>query len=429
MNVPEAILKEAASVASSLLPEKSSSRYEREYRDFKNWQQKNGVNGVTEDVLLAYMNQLSARFSPNSLWSKWSMLKSCLEIKESVQIRSLLAGCNVENSSDILKAAQEASSSLLPAKSKEKYQKVYEKFCQWRITKNVQKTDENVILAYFFEKAKALKASSLWSTYSMLKSTLQINENMDISQYKNEKYARRGARGHHNRSSVVMGITGACRCDELTHLKIHNVEDKGNYLYVSLPDTKTKKSRSFTIIKEGLPVDPVDLCKKYIALRPKKVDHDRFFVFYKNDKCTSQCVGINTMSKIPSKIAAYLNLKNPEFYTGHCLRRASDTLLANEGANMTTLKRHGGWKSSTMAEGYLEDSIQNKMEIAEKIQGTTKPISLNKPSTSSQSMEPSCSTTIINENQEHFTVNSSKSMTFSFNINVNLNTCNSNNNK
>ncbi|KAJ8913120.1 hypothetical protein NQ315_006038 [Exocentrus adspersus] len=76
MNVPEAILKEAASVASSLLPEKSSSRYEREYRDFKNWQQKNGVNGVTEDVLLAYMNQLSARFSPNSLWAKWSMLKS-----------------------------------------------------------------------------------------------------------------------------------------------------------------------------------------------------------------------------------------------------------------------------------------------------------------------------------------------------------------
>ncbi|KAJ8913975.1 hypothetical protein NQ315_008967 [Exocentrus adspersus] len=87
MNVPEEILKEAASVASSLLPEKSSSGYEREYRDFKNWQQKNGVNGVTEDVLLAYMNQLSARFNPNSLWAKWSMLKSCLEIKESVQIR------------------------------------------------------------------------------------------------------------------------------------------------------------------------------------------------------------------------------------------------------------------------------------------------------------------------------------------------------
>lgn len=86
MSVPEAIAKEAVSVASSLLPEKSSSRYEREYSDFKNWQEKNCVVGITEDVLLAYVNQLSVRFSPNSLWAKWSMLKSCLEIKENVKV-------------------------------------------------------------------------------------------------------------------------------------------------------------------------------------------------------------------------------------------------------------------------------------------------------------------------------------------------------
>ncbi|KAJ8913970.1 hypothetical protein NQ315_008962 [Exocentrus adspersus] len=79
MNVPEAILEEAASVASSLLPEKSSSRYKREYRDFKNWQRKNGVNGVTEDVLLVYMNQLSANSAQIHYGQK--------EIKESVQIR------------------------------------------------------------------------------------------------------------------------------------------------------------------------------------------------------------------------------------------------------------------------------------------------------------------------------------------------------
>ncbi|KAJ8914750.1 hypothetical protein NQ315_017461 [Exocentrus adspersus] len=71
-----------------------------------------------------------------------------------------------------------------------------------------------------------------------------------------------------------------------------------------------------------------------------------------------------------------LNLKEPEIYTGQCLRRSSAKLLANSGANMTTLKRHGRWKSSTVAEGYLEDSIQNEIEIAEQIQGTTKPILL-----------------------------------------------------
>jgi hypothetical protein len=83
MNVPEEIKKEAINVASSLLP----ARYEREYEEFKNWQKNNNVTGVTEDVLLVYLHQLSGKFSPNSLWSKWSMLKSCLEIKENAEVR------------------------------------------------------------------------------------------------------------------------------------------------------------------------------------------------------------------------------------------------------------------------------------------------------------------------------------------------------
>ncbi|KAJ3646056.1 hypothetical protein Zmor_023667 [Zophobas morio] len=76
---------------------------------------------------------------------------------------------NIPVSEDILNAAREACTSLLPAKSKEKYEKTYGVFCQWREAKKVKNLDENVMLAYFYEKAKVLKASSLWSTYSMLK--------------------------------------------------------------------------------------------------------------------------------------------------------------------------------------------------------------------------------------------------------------------
>lgn len=51
-------------------------------------------------------------------------------------------------------------------------------------------------------------------------------------------------------------------------------------------------------------------------------------------------------------------------YTGHCYRRTSASLLADSGADILTLKRHGGWKSSTVAEGYVEDSITNKIKIS-----------------------------------------------------------------
>jgi len=53
---------------------------------------------------------------------------------------------------NILKAAIEATSQLLPTKSKVKYEKSYAVFCQWRKNMNVNGVDENILIAYFFEK-------------------------------------------------------------------------------------------------------------------------------------------------------------------------------------------------------------------------------------------------------------------------------------
>lgn len=71
---------------------------------------------------------------------------------------------------------------------------------------------------------------------------------------------------------------------------------------------------------------------------------------------------------MPKHIAIFLNLEEPHLYTGHSFRRTSATvLMADAGADIVTLKRHGGWKSSTVAEGYIEDSIKNKVKIGETI--------------------------------------------------------------
>lgn len=51
------------------------------------------------------------------------------------------------------------------------------------------------------------------------------------------------------------------------------------------------------------------------------------------------------------------------------MRRISSTLLANKGADLSTIERHGGWRSFSVAESYIEDSISNKVDIARKIQG------------------------------------------------------------
>ncbi|KAJ8918226.1 hypothetical protein NQ315_014096 [Exocentrus adspersus] len=77
--------------------------------------------------------------------------------------------------------------------------------------------------------------------------------------------------------ALILGVAGACRCNELTFLDIRDVQDK---------DTKTNISRSFTVMEEAFSVNAVEMCRKYISLRPKAAGR-RFFLRYVDGKCTT----------------------------------------------------------------------------------------------------------------------------------------------
>lgn len=131
---------------------------------------------------------------------------------------------------------------------------------------------------------------------------------------------------------------------------------------IHIRDTKTKQTRSFTITGKFY-----EYFKKYAMLRPSDVNEQRFFLNYQKQKCTKQPVGVNKFGYVPKEIATYLHLKTPKLYTGHCFRRSSATILVDAGGDITTLKRHGGWKSTTVAENYIDESMTNKMEVANTI--------------------------------------------------------------
>jgi len=61
---------------------------------------------------------------------------------------------------------------------------------------------------------------------------------------------------------MIMGVAGACRCNELTFLDISQV-------HVLNPNTKTNISRNFTIIEEAFSVNAVEICfvrKSFLGL-------------------------------------------------------------------------------------------------------------------------------------------------------------------
>ncbi|KAJ8966437.1 hypothetical protein NQ317_014230 [Molorchus minor] len=229
-------------------------------------------------------------------------------------------------SEEIVEAANIAISNLLPTKSRSLYDIAYNRFKKWCAEKN--------------------KSSTLWAQYSMVKSCLIIYDNIDIiSKFpKLIAFLKRTGDGYQAKKSkiltkseidrflssaddkeflmikvrLILGIAGACRTDELVNLTVDDIED-------------------------------------------------RLFLYYKAGKCSSQPVGKNTMGKIPSVVASYLKLPDVACYTGHCLRRSSATLLADAGVDITAIKRHAGWKSTTVAEGYVENSIENKTKIANQV--------------------------------------------------------------
>lgn len=85
---------------------------------------------------------------------------------------------------EIRQVANVTIQNLLPEKSKNKYNVVYKNFQDWCSSKNIKSSfTENVLLAYFSELSTKYKASSLWTFYSMLRSTLNINNGINIENY------------------------------------------------------------------------------------------------------------------------------------------------------------------------------------------------------------------------------------------------------
>lgn len=92
--------------------------------------------------------------------------------------------CNANNlPAEIEVAAENAVRNLLPTKSRLLYEKAYNEFLKWCEEKQVKEYSEKVLLAYFSEKSSTYKPSTLWSHYSMIRTSLSINKNININTF------------------------------------------------------------------------------------------------------------------------------------------------------------------------------------------------------------------------------------------------------
>ena len=96
---------------------------------------------------------------------------------------------------------------------------------------------------------------------------------------------------------------------------------------------------------------------------------DALWLRYEKGKCSAQRIGSHSIAAPPSQIASFLKLPEPDKYTGHAFRRTAASALVEQGGDLLDLKQLGGWKSDSVAQGYVEDSAAGKRKRSEMLQG------------------------------------------------------------
>lgn len=353
---------------------------------------------------------------------------------------------------DIRKRAQEILRECIPEKSRDRYLKTLKEFTNWLDEQNCT-ADEDSVLVYLQHKSKTLAPNSLFSVFSMLKKCLpSINMGSFHSvkgflKNKNKGYRPNKARTFTasefdkfileaddfvfllHKVILILGISGAMRCNEIFVLNMEDVVDKETFIQISVKDTKNYVDRQFFIIDTER-AQYANIIRKYNALRPPNRSDKRYLTAYNKGKSTNLPVGINKIRSVPGAVASYLGLSEPEKYTGHTSRRSSATLFADAGGNLGQLKQLGGWKSSTVAESYVDQSTVAKLNAARRLLTDTHdpvPSTSAGPKPSTTAAVPGPSTSIAAEQStavapvpsfdtKHVTIEAANNCSFVINI-------------
>ncbi|KAL4706843.1 hypothetical protein ACJJTC_010077 [Scirpophaga incertulas] len=132
------------------------------------------------------------------------------------------------------------------------------------------------MMAYFSELSAKLKPSTLWLRFSMIKSMLNIRNNVDISQYpKLNAFLKQQSDGFISKKSkiltsndverflkeapdycylatkvaLIFGVVGACRREELANITLKDIEAHGEML-ISRFQTQKIRYREAMLLKE-----------------------------------------------------------------------------------------------------------------------------------------------------------------------------------
>jgi integrase len=282
-----------------------------------------------------------------------------------------------------------------------KYSAMYESF------RGDRPHGEEAVLAFVMSKQDEWKASTLWTCVSLIRRYLLTECNVTTGKLERvQAFLKALGSGQRPKKApsftklhifdflglcpnegqavvdklvVAFGYFGALRVAELVKMSFGDVQVTHVGALVTLGKTKTEHEGTQKLIPvlQDKRVCPVTAFVAYqdsvrACLGLENEMERRLFLRWNpvTKAFENRPLGKAKIADIPRHMATVLHLDNAKFYTGHSLRVTSATVLADSGASLTNLKRHGRWRSSTVAEGYVRDSLLQKKKAAAMLCGT-----------------------------------------------------------
>lgn len=170
---------------------------------------------------------------------------------------------------------------------------------------------------------------------------------------------------------IQIGSFAGLRSGELHDLLFSDIEIRDKALKITVRHSKTDQEQQGTYILipsfEDPLLDPVKTFLRYSDVVPEK---DHLFLQYHGGKYVRQAIGKNSFTPIIRNMAKLLMIQNWEAYRTHSLRSTMATILADAEGTEQEIKRHGRWKSATVASEYVRSSDLGEQKVSEKLAGT-----------------------------------------------------------
>ena len=175
---------------------------------------------------------------------------------------------------------------------------------------------------------------------------------------------------------ILFSFTGFLRYDECSNLRCCDVTVNADHLVLFLDHSKTDQFRhgnELVIAKLDSVACPYSMFLRYSAVAGINLQSSDYLfkpIYRSRDTCKFVS-GNKKLSYSRARIAIVSRLKEvgiaSKSFGLHSLRSGGATAAANAGVMDRCWKRHGRWKSDSAKDGYVEDSLSNRLEVTKSL--------------------------------------------------------------